>query len=125
MIRDQESAAGALADAIWWFKGFAAAQPEFERATPAHLAENLRLARLWLEGLTCGGYRLLGVHDSAFAIALTEAEFEQLWDALRTDGSKQGAEEREAVRARLKPVLDQFNAERRALADSRNMEVPF
>lgn len=109
-----------IADAIWWFKGFRAAMKLEDRDETDGLAENLRRLRDWLGGLPYGFTRLVGTADCALGCVLTEAEFEQVFDALRgTD------EEREVGLATMRRVLDQFSNERRDLANARNKEIPF
>lgn len=121
MVNDHEAAAGALADAIWWLKGFAAAQPAEDRTTVQELERALCEARIWLARLARGQTRLLGTYDNAFAVVLTEAELETVWDGLRSGAD---AIERREAQDRLRPVLDQFTKERRE-ASTRDRGVPF
>lgn len=125
MIKDHQQADEQLADALWWLRGFAAAQPADDRATPLHMADSLREVRVWLRRLSEGLTRLIGTDDRSFAIALTEAEFEQLWDAARAPDDESGAAERRETVERLRPILTKFTEERRAFADARTKELPF
>ena len=120
-MSDPTTADDRLADAIWWFKGFAAAHPAEERGEVAAMAENLRHIRLWLGSLEIGDRRLLGQNEFTFACVLTECELEVIIDGLRsTDGPSMLA-----ALEKTQAIYKQFDGERRALLNSRNLEIPF
>lgn len=84
MIRDIETARDRLADALWWFKGFAAARPasiDEGAGEHLHLEAALRDVRDLLSRINAGKTRRLGDHT---AIVLTYAEFERLVDAVKS-----------------------------------------
>lgn len=123
MIRDHEQADSALADALWWLKGFAAAAPnEHASNTAAGMAESLRDIRQWLGSLSLGDKRLLGTNERCFAVVLTEHEYEVLIAALRSERS---SEERADAAHYAAKITNQLNEERKRFVDDGNPEVPF
>ena len=123
MIRDHEQADRALADALWWLKGFAAAAPnEHASNTAAGMAESLRDIRQWLGNLSLGDRRLLGTNERCFAVVLTEHEFEVLVDGLRSDANSNDHAQAANYAAK---ITNQLTEERKRFNDDRNPEVPF
>lgn len=123
MIRDHEQADSALADALWWLKGFAAAAPnEHASDTAAGMADSLREIRQWLGSLSLGDKRLLGTNERCFAVVLTEHEYEVLVDGLRSDRSSEDHAQAANYAAK---ITNQLNEERKRFVDDRNPEVPF
>lgn len=122
MIRDHEQADSALADALWWLKGFAAARPEDHECTAADLADKLRDTRQWLGHLSLGDKRLLGTNERCFAVVLTEHEYEVLVDGLRSDRSSEDHAQAANYAAK---ITNQLNEERKRFVDDSNPEVPF
>lgn len=123
MIRDHEQADNALADALWWLKGFAAAAPnEHASNTAAGMAESLRDIRQWLGSLSLGDKRLLGTNERCFAVAMTEHEYEVLVDCLRPEA--RDTDFARAIECAAK-ITNQLNEERKRFVDDRNPEVPF
>lgn len=110
-----------LADALWWLKGFAAAQPIDDRGETLAMAESLRLIRDWLDRLSQGFDRLLGQNEHTFACVLTEHEIEVIIDGLRSDVG----EDRKIGLEKALAIYKHFDVERRKLLNSRNSEVPF
>lgn len=104
-----EQADSALADAIWWFKGFRAAHADNDPT--CGMADDLRNARNWLSRLARGKTRLLGLTERAQGVVLTEYEFEVVFDALR-DGSCE--QDRNLARPLIQNILDEIRAERDA-----------
>ena len=118
---DPTTADNALADVLWWLKGFAAAHPPEERGEVAAMAENLRQIRQWLGSLEIGDKCLLGQNEFTFACVLTEHELEVIIDGLRsTDGPSMLA-----ALEKTQAIYKQFDGERRALLNGRNPEIPF
>lgn len=110
-----------LADAQWWFFGYAAGLDPKDTGNPAHnVAPRLRAARKWLNGLAHGDTRLVGQGEH-FGVVLREGEFEQIVDAL-TGNTPADIERGRAVAARIYEV---FTAERRDYANAQNEEIPF
>lgn len=68
-----------LADAAWWFKGFAASKPLDPEA--GALSRKLADVRVWLNSLSEGLARNIGMHGDP-SIVLTSVEFEILHDGL-------------------------------------------
>ena len=102
-----KAADNALAEAIWWLKGFRAAHPDSDPT--CGMEDGLRAARDWLSGLAHGRTRLLGLSDHAQGLALTEHEFEVMYDGLRATADD--AEREQAIKV-IKNVLDAMGAER-------------
>jgi hypothetical protein len=87
-MRTHENHDAALADALWWFRGFNAAHAALQvSGSPFTGAEgldhHLREVRDWLKALSAGKRRVLGMTDRERAIVLTEAEFERVLDGYR------------------------------------------
>lgn len=78
-----EQADSALADAIWWFRGYKASRPTDEYDQSFDLGTALLSARTWLKRLARGKTRLLGLNEREQGVALTYYEFEVIFDALR------------------------------------------
>lgn len=70
-----------LADATWWFAGFAASRGSEAPAEIADLEAGLRSARLQINRLARGKSRLIGHDENDIAIAITEREFDLISDA--------------------------------------------
>jgi len=112
-----EAADNALADALWWFRGFKAAQsPDASDATFDMQAKLLE-TRNWLKRLAEGKSRVLGIGEPEQAVVITYAELERLFDGLRG-----GIADREVGIATAKQILTEYQAEHRA---ARKSEVPF
>lgn len=122
MINDQERAEGILADALWWFRGFAASAKGANARTAAELAENLRETRIWLQRVSTGHQRLLGNNERAFGVALTGYEFEVLVDGLR---SEPGSTDHEEALAYAKRIADDLRQEQKRFVARLGPEVPF
>jgi len=105
----------ALADAIWWFKGYVAAS---NADVTEGLVGRLRRGRQWIERLSFGDSRLIGTSEHQQAFAITEREFEQVMDALHPRSTKA---DREIAEAMLRRVHSKVIGERSA----RDPEVPF
>ncbi|WP_374139445.1 hypothetical protein [Sphingomonas sp.] len=86
---DHKEADSALADLLWWHKGFAAAHgiaAASGQGLPANdpdLEGRARRVREWISALCVGQRRTLGLDDRDRAIVITEAEFERLFDGLK------------------------------------------
>ena len=106
-----EQADSALADMIWWFRGFRAATVNSDPLAPTDqtfdLAGAALTTRTWLKRLARGKARLLGINDSERAIVLTEAEFDTIFDGLREGAIDCVLPARELVMR----VLREFQAE--------------
>lgn len=119
MIRDIEQAHAALADAIWWLKGFAAARPsdvDEGAGEHRHMEARLQDVRNWLHSLTTGSFRRLGDER---AIVLTYGEFERLVDASRPGSTRADIE---LAGETVRTVLDAYRDE---AMRSRNLDIPF
>jgi hypothetical protein len=113
MITDIARAGEQIADAIWWFKGFAAANvPACGMMNPdndaSSLAEQLREIRIFLDRIKDGKVRRLGEEK---AIVLTYAEFERIYDYVAHPRAGE-AEKADAVLT-IRQVLDDYHRERR------------
>jgi hypothetical protein len=117
-----ELADSTLADALWWFRGYAAARQTDEHDQTFGLAEKLRRARQWLSSLASGEKRLVGLHERELGIVLTEGEFEMVYDALRF-GDRTPKEEIEQIVGKLRYAYDRFSAEKSALSE--DPDIPF
>lgn len=84
---------------------------------------SLRQVRIWLDSLSEGRVRLLGTHERAFAVVLTEHEFEVLCDGIPREVSEDP--DVLAVQTMRTKIITQLRAEQRAFANERNKEVPF
>ncbi|MES2289323.1 MAG: hypothetical protein V4530_06245 [Pseudomonadota bacterium] len=104
----------ALADVIWWLKGFAAANGNMDSDLAA-MSGSLRRLRDWLGQLSRGEYRLLGLTEKTRAIVITEAELEVIFDGTRPQGDASPAH------VLAKRLLDAMATEARAEFD----EIPF
>ncbi|QTH19750.1 hypothetical protein HRJ34_15385 [Rhizorhabdus wittichii] len=119
MIRDIEQAHAALADAIWWLKGFAAARPaSIDEGAGEHRQMEARLqdVRNWLHSLTTGSFRRLGDEK---AIVMTYAEFERFVDAARPAATW---DDLKLASDTAKTILDAYRDE---ATRSRGLEIPF
>ena len=120
MNADGDSAAAdeALADVVWWLKGFQAAQPADPMGagdtTPGELHRAVSSVRDWLRRLSSGRRRTLVFYGSTVAgvqdarVVVTEGEIERLHDALR-EGAP--TDERAMARALTTSLLDALSSE--------------
>lgn len=122
-VTDQRDADDQIADALWWLRGFAAAIPADDRGIPELLCRNLLEIRRWLNKLSEGRTRLLGTHERAFALVLTEYEFEVLVDGITREASEDA--DVLAAQALKSKILTQLRAEQQAFTASRDKELPF
>lgn len=109
-----EQADNALADAIWWFRGYKASRPTDDYDQSFDLGGALHSARTWLKRLARGKTRLFGLTEREEAVALTYGEFEVLYDALRERAT---AQDRDLGQELVKRVLDEISVERKADRD--------
>ena len=119
MIRDIEQAHAALADAIWWLKGFAAARPpSIDEGSGDHVVMENRLqeVRNWLHSLAQGSFRRIGDEK---AIVMTYAEFERFIDAARPQATW---EDLNLAAETGRTILAAYRDE---AARSRNLDIPF
>lgn len=101
-----------LADAIWWFHGFQAANKGSDGTDPTRdLGVQLTAVRADINRLGDGRSRLIGSDDRNLAIAIREAEFEAIFDAFRESAD---AEDVKTGFDTLKRILAEFSAERKA-----------
>lgn len=118
MIRDIESADAALADAIWWLKGFAAARPaSVDEGSGEHLSleSKVREVRAFLNSVNRASIRRMGEET---AVVLSFAEFERLVDAVRVPRPKEIKDAIETV----EKVLAEYRMEEHS---ARNLDAPF
>lgn len=118
-IRDIETAREALADALWWFKGFAAARPPaIDEGAGEHrdLEAKIGEVRSFLSRINRASIRRLGEET---AIVLSFAEFERLVDAVRVP---RFAETLMATQT-IETVLAEYQAEEAAFR--RGDHIPF
>jgi len=118
MIRNIEAANEALADAVWWFKGFAAARPPaMDEGSGEHIAleSKLQEVRHFLNSINRASIRRLGEET---AIVLTFAEFERLVDAVRVP---RPAEIQSAINT-VEAVLAEYRVEE---SSARDLDAPF
>ncbi|WP_334656964.1 hypothetical protein [Sphingomonas panaciterrae] len=112
-MRTHENHDAALADALWWFRGFNAAHAALQATGGAAftgaegLDHHLREVRGWLKELSTGKRRVLGMSERERAIVLTEAEFERVLDGLRSTN----AVDVNAGRATVEAVFAEVRAE--------------
>ncbi|AJA07417.1 hypothetical protein SKP52_02410 [Sphingopyxis fribergensis] len=119
MIRDIEAAREALADALWWFKGFAAARPaSIDEGAGEHLDLERKIGevRNFLTSVNQASIRRMGEET---AVVLTFAEFERLVDAVRIPRL---AETQIAIQT-IEQVLAEYREEEHAAR--RGDEIPF
>lgn len=119
MIRDIETAREALADALWWFKGFAAARPaSIDEGAGEHLNLERKIGevRRFLNSVNRASIRRLGEET---AIVLSFAEFERLVDAVRVPRL---AETATAIQT-IEKVLAEYRAEDAAFRNADH--IPF
>lgn len=118
-IRDVQTASDRLADAQWWFKGFAAARPaSIDEGSGEHtfLERQIAEVRAFLHRISTGKIRRMG-DDTA--IVLTYAEFERLVDAVKSPE----AAEMVAAGLVIEKVVKEYRAEH---AEARHAQtVPF
>lgn len=107
MTVNHTSADALLADAIWWFKGFRAAQPADASDPTDALGHSLLRVREWLNRLPLGLNRLLGTDERTFACVITEHELEVIIDGLLCNDSK----DREQALEKAREIHGQFLAE--------------
>lgn len=122
MIRDIEAARDALADALWWMKGFAAAQTDQTSmgAIEARDMENkIGDVRRFLNEVNHATIRRMGEET---AIVLSFSEFERLVDAVRVPRL---AETNIAIKT-IENVLAEYRAEEKRHREAqRNPNIPF
>lgn len=119
MIRDVEEAREALADAVWWLKGFAAARPpSIDEGAGEHreLEAKLGEVRRFLSRINRADVRRLGEET---AIVLSFAEFERLVDAVRVPRLAETV----AATQTIEKVLAEYRAEDDAAR--RGDDIPF
>lgn len=121
MTENHTSADALLADAIWWFKGFRAAQPADASDPTDDLGNSLRRVREWLNRLPLGLSRLLGTSDRAYACVITEHELEVIIDGLRGNSN----EDRDAALNKVREIHKQFAAELTEVTARTHVELPF
>lgn len=107
MSINHSSADAMIADAIWWFKGFRAAQPADASDPTDNLGEGLRSVREWLDRLPLGLNRLLGTNERNFACVITEHELEVIMDGL----NRNTIEDRDLALAKVREIYKQFASE--------------
>ena len=114
--------AGIIQDAIWWLKGFGAAQVGHDTNTTAELARSLRSVVNYIDALSTGETRLIGQHERYLAIAVREGEFEMIIDAFR-----ESATGRDILLANqtINRIWEQFRREVLEVSDLEDQEVPF
>lgn len=122
MIRDIEAARDALADALWWFKGFAAARPpSIDEGAGEHrdLERKIGDVREFLTSINRASIRRMGEET---AIVLSFAEFERIADAIR---GYNPVERMSAIQT-VETVFAEYSAEeKRHREDQRNPNIPF
>lgn len=122
MIRDIEAARDALADSLWWMKGYAAAQtdPSSMGAIEARDMENkIGDVRRFLNEIGHATIRRMGEET---AIVLSFSEFERLVDAVRVPRL---AETNIAIQT-IENVLAEYRAEEKRHREvRRNPNIPF
>jgi hypothetical protein len=116
MIKDVEQAHAALADALWWLKGFSSALPENPDARA--MAESLRQVREYLTRIADGWVRRIGAER---AFVMSYADFEVLYDGIAHPRSTDTDRERAAEKMRA--LLAQYQAE--ACEAAANPQIPF
>ena len=115
-----KDADNALADMVWWIKGFCAARPpSVDESDGAHLTlrDQLGEVRRWLGKVERAEVRRLGEET---AIVLRFGEFEQIYDALAHPSGT--LEDRLMARHMVKAILAEYQRED---ASARNPDVPF
>lgn len=122
-IYNQIEADDRIADAVWFFKGMAAAARDEDSAAQVNaLAENLGLVRRWLADIGDGDQRLLGRHEGDLRVILAEHEFEKMVDAIR---GKPTQEDINLALPLINPICQQFDFERKRFAGRYDPEVLF
>lgn len=121
MTENHTSADALLADAMWWFKGFRAAQPADAGDPTDDLGNSLRRVREWLNRLPLGLNRLLGTSERNFACVITEHELEVIIDGLRSNTN----EDRDLALEKVREIHKQFVAECKEVAARPKVELPF
>lgn len=119
MIRDIEAARDALADAVWWLKGFAAARPASIDEGPGEhrdLEAKLGEVSTFLASINRASIRRLGEET---AVVLSFAEFERLVDAVRLPRLAETI----AATQVIEQVLAEYQAQDRAARNS--SDIPF
>lgn len=110
-----DAADSALADAIWWFKGYVAGS---STDVTDGVIDRLRRARQWIDKLASGDARLIGTDEREQAFAITEREFEQIMDALHPRSTKA---DREIAESMLRRVHSKVTSERAP----QDLDIPF
>ncbi|MFZ5743434.1 MAG: hypothetical protein ACOY7T_03005 [Pseudomonadota bacterium] len=122
-IFNQIDADDRIADAIWFFKGMAAAARDEDTASQVNaLAESLGEVRRWMADIGDGDQRLLGRHEGDLRVILAEHEFEKMVDAIR---GKPTQEDINLALPLIGPICEQLNFERKRFAGRYDPEVPF
>lgn len=121
MTVNHTSADALLADAIWWFKGFRAAQPADASDPTDALGHSLLRVREWLNRLPLGLNRLLGTDERTFACVITEHELEVIIEGLLCHTK----EDRYQALEKAREIHKQFMAECKAVSARTKVEVPF
>lgn len=121
MGMNHTDADNALADALWWLRGFEAATTSDHDDTVRRLWTGLRAIRVWLNEAATGDHRLLGTTDRHRAVVITEAEFERMHDGLRGLTN----EDRELGLSTSHAILAAFQREAVEIANASNPDIPF
>ena len=116
MIKDVELAHAALADALWWLKGFASANPDNPDARA--MAESLREVREYLNRIANGCVHRIG-DERAFVMSY--ADFEVVYDGIAHPRSTDA--DREKAAEKMRALLRQYQVE--AQEASANPQIPF
>lgn len=104
----------ALADIIWWLKGFSAAcPPDFGEPSEAQkdatrLAAGAQAIRDWLDVLAAGQMRLIGRGEHCYSIVLSDEEFWIVHDGLSPNATK---DRRGQARATISDIWKQAGDE--------------
>lgn len=121
-IKNIEAARDALADSLWWMKGYAAAQtdPSSMGAIEARDMENkIGEVRRFLNEINHATIRRMGEET---AIILSFAEFERIVDAVRG----YNAQEMQLANETVEAVLAEYRAEEKRHREAqRNPGIPF
>lgn len=118
MIRDVEAARDKIADALWWLRGFSAANPE-NSSIPAGLASDMTEVREYLNLLQHASVRRLGDEK---AVVLQYSEFEHLVDASRPGATRDDIAQAATT---IRSVLGSYSREAQRARDDANPEIPY
>lgn len=121
MTINHSTADNLIADAIWWLKGFRAAQPADASDPTDNLGASLLRVREWLNRLPLGVSRLLGANERTFACVITEHELEVIIDGLRSNTN----EDRDLALTKVREIHKQFIAECNEVTARVYVEMPF